>query len=136
MGVSFTVTNTGEVTADEVAQLYSRAVEPSVTRPRRELLAHHRVTLAPGARTALSFEVPLTAFAFWDVARGDWRREPGPYDLLVGASSEDVRLRTTVTLDGERAARVPSRATGWPPSTSTSRAARRSWTARRCRVTR
>ncbi|MFM9626518.1 MULTISPECIES: glycoside hydrolase family 3 C-terminal domain-containing protein [Streptomyces] len=107
VGVSFTVTNTGEVTADEVAQLYSRAVEPSVTRPRRELLAHHRVTLAPGARTALSFEVPLSAFAFWDVARGDWRREPGPYDLLVGASSEDVRLRTTVTLDGERAAPRP-----------------------------
>ncbi|MEU9665607.1 glycoside hydrolase family 3 C-terminal domain-containing protein [Streptomyces bobili] len=104
VGVSFTVTNTGEVTADEVAQLYSRAVDPSVPRPRRELLAHHRVTLAPGARTALSFEVPLSAFAFWDVARGDWRREPGPYDLLVGASSEDVRLRTTVTLDGERAA--------------------------------
>ncbi|MEV6406791.1 glycoside hydrolase family 3 C-terminal domain-containing protein [Streptomyces bobili] len=107
VGVSFTVTNTGEVTADEVAQLYSRAVEPSVTRPRRELLAHHRVTLAPGARTALSFEVPLSAFAFWDVARGDWRREPGPYDLMVGASSEDVRLRTTVTLDGERAAPRP-----------------------------
>ncbi|MFD5266049.1 glycoside hydrolase family 3 C-terminal domain-containing protein [Streptomyces sp. NPDC058335] len=105
--VSFTVTNTGKVTADEVAQLYSRAVDPSVTRPRRELLAHHRVTLAPGARTALSFEVPLSAFAFWDVARGDWRREPGPYDLLVGASSEDVRLRTTVTLEGERAAPRP-----------------------------
>ncbi|USQ83786.1 glycoside hydrolase family 3 C-terminal domain-containing protein [Streptomyces phaeoluteigriseus] len=105
--VSFTVTNTGEVTADEVAQLYSRAVDPSVTRPRRELLAHHRVTLAPDARTALSFEVPLSAFAFWDVARGDWRREPGPYELLVGASSEDVRLRTTVTLDGERAAPRP-----------------------------
>ncbi|MET9502254.1 glycoside hydrolase family 3 C-terminal domain-containing protein [Streptomyces sp. NPDC006622] len=105
--VSFTVTNTGEVTADEVAQLYSRAVDPSVTRPRRELLAHRRVTLAPGARTALSFEVPLSAFAFWDVARGGWRREPGPYDLLVGASSEDVRLRTTVTLDGEPAAPRP-----------------------------
>ncbi|GKQ36837.1 glycoside hydrolase family 3 C-terminal domain-containing protein [Streptomyces sp. A012304] len=102
--VSFTVTNTGDVTADEVAQLYTRAVEPSVTRPRRELLAHHRVTLAPGARTELSFEVPLSAFAFWDVARGAWRREPGPYDLLVGASSEDVRLRTAVTLDGEPAA--------------------------------
>ncbi|MFF8972004.1 glycoside hydrolase family 3 C-terminal domain-containing protein [Streptomyces sp. NPDC014995] len=105
--VSFTVTNTGETTADEVAQLYTRAVDPSVTRPRRELLAHRRVTLAPGERRELSFEVPLSAFAFWDVARGDWRREPGPYDLLVGASSEDVRLRTTVTLDGDAAAPRP-----------------------------
>ncbi|MEU2286393.1 glycoside hydrolase family 3 C-terminal domain-containing protein [Streptomyces sp. NPDC013178] len=105
--VSFTVTNTGDVTADEVAQLYTRAVDPSVSRPRRELLAHRRITLAPGEKAEVSFEVPLSAFAFWDVARGDWRREPGPYDLLVGASSEDVRLRTTVTLDGEPAAPRP-----------------------------
>ncbi|MDQ0751635.1 beta-glucosidase [Streptomyces africanus] len=100
--VSFTVTNTGDVTADEVAQLYTRAVDPSVPRPRRELLDHRRVTLAPGA-TALSFEVPLSAFAFWDVAQDRWRLEPGAYELLAGASSEDVRLRTTVTLDGEPA---------------------------------
>ncbi|MFJ4619284.1 glycoside hydrolase family 3 C-terminal domain-containing protein [Streptomyces sp. NPDC088812] len=99
--VSFTVTNTGEVTADEVAQLYARAVEPSVPRPRRELLDHRRLTLAPGERREVSFDVPLSAFAFFDVARGGPRLEPGPYDLLVGASSEDVRLRTTVTLDGE-----------------------------------
>ncbi|MFJ8946797.1 glycoside hydrolase family 3 C-terminal domain-containing protein [Streptomyces sp. NPDC102395] len=105
--VSFTVVNTGDVPADEVAQLYTRAVDPSVTRPRRELLAHRRLTLAPGERAEVSFEVPLSAFAFWDVARGGWRLEPGPYDLLVGSSSEDVRLRTTVTLDGEPAAPRP-----------------------------
>ncbi|NNN35895.1 carbohydrate-binding protein [Streptomyces sp. S3(2020)] len=99
--VSFTVTNTGDLTADEVAQLYTRAVDPSVPRPRRELVAHRRVTLAPGERTELSFEVPLSAFEFWDVAHGGWRREPGPYELMAGASSEDVRLRTTVVLDGE-----------------------------------
>ncbi|WP_030944864.1 glycoside hydrolase family 3 C-terminal domain-containing protein [Streptomyces sp. NRRL S-646] len=99
--ISFTVTNTGDLTADEVAQLYTRAAEPTVTRPRRELLAHRRITLAPGAREELSFEVPLSAFEFWDVARGAWRLEPGPYDVLVGASSEDIRLRTTVVLDGE-----------------------------------
>uniref|UniRef100_UPI0029304D0B glycoside hydrolase family 3 C-terminal domain-containing protein n=1 Tax=Clavibacter michiganensis TaxID=28447 RepID=UPI0029304D0B len=49
VAVSFTVTNTGKVSADEVAQLYVRAEAPSVPRPRRELLAHHRLTLAPGA---------------------------------------------------------------------------------------
>ncbi|MFF7794429.1 glycoside hydrolase family 3 C-terminal domain-containing protein [Streptomyces sp. NPDC007991] len=101
--VSFTVTNTGEVTSDEVAQLYTRAADPSVPRPRRELLDHRRVTLAPGAAAGLSFEVPLSAFAFWDVAQDRWRLEPGAYELLAGASSEDVRLRTTVTLDGEPA---------------------------------
>ncbi|MFE0249809.1 glycoside hydrolase family 3 C-terminal domain-containing protein [Streptomyces sp. NPDC059010] len=105
--VSFTVTNTGDVTAAEVAQLYTRAVDPTVPRPRRELAAHERVRLEPGERRELSFEVPLRSFDFWDVARGGWRREPGPYELLAGASSEDVRLRTTVLLDGEASAPRP-----------------------------
>ncbi|MEV5551914.1 glycoside hydrolase family 3 C-terminal domain-containing protein [Streptomyces sp. NPDC052309] len=105
--VSFTVTNTGDVTADEVAQLYARAEDPSVPRPRRELLAHRRLTLAPGERAEVAFELPLSDFAFWDVAHGRWRLEPGPYALLAGASSEDVRLSTTITLDGEPAAPRP-----------------------------
>nr|WP_203721645.1 glycoside hydrolase family 3 C-terminal domain-containing protein [Streptomyces coelicoflavus] len=112
VSVSFTVTNTGEVAADEVAQLYVRAAEPSVPRPRRELLAHRRFALAPGASTRVSFEVPLSALAFWDVAHGRWRVEPGPYDLLVGASSEDVRLSATAAVDGEPAAPRPVRERG------------------------
>ncbi|MFK4098033.1 glycoside hydrolase family 3 C-terminal domain-containing protein [Streptomyces anthocyanicus] len=112
VAVSFTVTNTGEVSADEVAQLYVRAEAPSVPRPRRELLAHRRLTLAPGASDRVSFEVPLPALAFWDVAHDRWRLEPGPYALLVGASSEDVRLSTTVTIDGEPAVPRPVGARG------------------------
>ncbi len=112
VAVSFTVTNTGEVSADEVAQLYVRAEAPSVPRPRRELLAHRRLTLAPGASDRVSFEVPLSALAFWDVAHDRWRLEPGPYALLVGASSEDVRLSTTVTIDGEPAVPRPVGARG------------------------
>ncbi|MFD7713093.1 glycoside hydrolase family 3 C-terminal domain-containing protein [Streptomyces sp. NPDC059786] len=110
--VSFTVTNTGGTAADEVAQLYTRAVDPSVPRPRRELAAYRRIRLEPGASAELSFEVPLRSLEFWDVAHGRWRLEPGPYELLAGASSEDVRLRTTVQLDGEAAAPRPVRARG------------------------
>ncbi|MFF8638500.1 glycoside hydrolase family 3 C-terminal domain-containing protein [Streptomyces pilosus] len=101
------VTNTGAVTADEVAQLYVRAVDPSVPRPRRELLAHRRVTLTPGETAELSFVLPLSAFAFRDVAAGRWRVEPGAYELLAGASSEDVRVRATLTLEGEPAVPRP-----------------------------
>lgn len=110
--VSCTVTNTATVTADEVVQLYSRAVAPSVPRPRRELAAHRRVRLAPGASTAVTFELPLTALEFWDVAHGRRRLEPGAYELLVGASSEDVRLGATVELDGEPGAFRPVRERG------------------------
>jgi beta-glucosidase len=111
--VAFTVTNTSaHRTADEVAQLYVRAVDPSVPRPRRELVAHRRVTLAPGETAALSFEVPLSAFALWDVALGRLRVEPGAYELLGGASSEDVRLRCVVRLPGEPARPRPVLAHG------------------------
>lgn len=105
--VTFTLTNTSGRTADEVPQLYLRAVNPSVPRPRRELAAHRRVTLAPGASTDLTLHLPLTAFAFWDVAHSRHRREPGAYELLVGASSEDTRLTTTIDLDGTPAVPRP-----------------------------
>ncbi|WP_320772814.1 glycoside hydrolase family 3 C-terminal domain-containing protein [Streptomyces sp. CRN 30] len=110
--VTFTVTNTGDRTADEVAQLYVRAVDPSVPRPRRELAAHRRVTLAPGAATELAFRLPEAAFAFWDVAQGRHRVEPGAHDILVGASSADVRLTATVDLKGEPATPRPVRVRG------------------------
>ncbi|WP_200303448.1 beta-glucosidase family protein [Streptomyces adelaidensis] len=105
--LSCTVTNTGGVTADEVAQLYVRAEDPSVPRPRRELAGHRRVTLAPGASTELAFRLPLAALEFWDVAHGTWHLEPGAYELLIGASSEDIRLRTTVDIVGEPIAPRP-----------------------------
>jgi beta-glucosidase len=65
------------------------------------------VTLSPGRTTTLSYEIPLSALEFWDVSRSSWRLDPGPYDLLVGASSEDVRLRTTITLTGTPATPRP-----------------------------
>ncbi|MFH9960723.1 glycoside hydrolase family 3 C-terminal domain-containing protein [Streptomyces mirabilis] len=110
--VSFTVTNTGAAPADEVAQLYARAVDPSVPRPRRELLAHRRLHLTAGSSERLTFELPLSAMEFWDVAVGRTRLEPGAYELLAGASSEDIRLRTTITLTGEPATPRPVREQG------------------------
>ncbi|MFF7884226.1 glycoside hydrolase family 3 C-terminal domain-containing protein [Streptomyces sp. NPDC020794] len=110
--VSFTVTNTGAAPADEVAQLYARAVDPSVPRPRRELLAHRRLHLAPDTSERLTFELPLSALEFWDVAVGRPRLEPGAYELLAGASSEDIRLRATTDLAGEPATPRPVRELG------------------------
>ncbi|MFF3377891.1 glycoside hydrolase family 3 C-terminal domain-containing protein [Streptomyces sp. NPDC002680] len=110
--VSFTVANTGYVTADEVAQLYTRAPESPVTRPRRELVAHRRITLSPGESATMSFELPLSCLEFWDVAVGGWRLAPGPYELLAGASSEDIRARTTVEVTGTPSTPRPVRQLG------------------------
>ncbi|MFJ8695482.1 glycoside hydrolase family 3 C-terminal domain-containing protein [Streptomyces roseolilacinus] len=105
--VAFTVANTGPVASDEVAQVYVRAVDPAVPRPHRELVAHRRVHLAPGARERLEFEVPLCALGFWDVAHGRWTVAPGTYAFEAAASSADVRLTGTVEVTGPAPAPRP-----------------------------
>ncbi|MFE7157862.1 glycoside hydrolase family 3 C-terminal domain-containing protein [Streptomyces sp. NPDC057636] len=104
---TFTVTNTGTTQADEVPQLYVRPLDMPVPRPRRQLLAHRRIDLAPGASERVTFSVPVADLGHWDVARGRWSLTSGTYELLVGASSEDIRLTTHLTLDGDEPAPRP-----------------------------
>lgn len=101
LSVSVNVTNTGVVAADEVAQLYVRALAPSVVRPLRQLVGHRRLHLAPGAGQRIEFAVPVTELGHWDVAHSRWTVEPGAYEVQAGASSADIRLTTVVTVDGE-----------------------------------
>ncbi|MCX4984889.1 glycoside hydrolase family 3 C-terminal domain-containing protein [Streptomyces sp. NBC_00572] len=110
--VSCTVANTGDVTADEVIQVYARVVAPSVPRPHRELVAHARVGIAPGASATLSFEVPVAALGYWDVAHGRWTVEPGPYEIQVGASAADIRRTVRVEVAGEAPGPRPVRVEG------------------------
>ncbi len=102
--VSFTVANGGAIEADEVAQVYVRAATSGVPRPLRQLVAHRRVRLAPGARLRLEFEVPVADLGIWDVARRRWTVPTGRYTFLVGASSADVRLAADLLVDGEEPA--------------------------------
>ncbi|MET7541477.1 glycoside hydrolase family 3 C-terminal domain-containing protein [Streptomyces sp. NPDC005507] len=104
---TFTVTNTGTTPADEVPQLYVRPLGMPVPRPRRQLLAHRRIALAPGASQRVTFSVPVADLGHWDVARGRWSVTSGTYELLVGASSEDIRLTARLTLDGDKPAPRP-----------------------------
>ncbi|MGP3972400.1 glycoside hydrolase family 3 C-terminal domain-containing protein, partial [Streptomyces sp. 6N223] len=97
-----TLTNTGPRSGDEVIQLYTRATEPSVPRPHRQLVAYRRVRLAPGESRRLAFAVPAReALGFWDVAHSRWTVEPGAYEVQAGASSRDIRCSETVTVDGD-----------------------------------
>ncbi|MEV7399823.1 glycoside hydrolase family 3 C-terminal domain-containing protein [Streptomyces sp. NPDC091267] len=110
--VSLTVTNTGGVAADEVAQLYVRAVAPSVVRPLRQLAGHRRLHLAPGAHERVDFTVPVAELGHWDVTHGRWTVEPGTYEIQAGASSADIRIAAVVTVDGEPTGPRPVMARG------------------------
>jgi beta-xylosidase len=89
--IGCTVENTGDRAGEEVVQLYVRDEVGRVTRPVQELRGFARVALTPGGRARITFSLAVRALAFHDVAM---RRivEPGTIAVMVGASSDDVRL--------------------------------------------
>jgi len=97
--VSFTVANAGERDGDEVAQLYVRQVSPKITRPIKQLVAMSRVTIAKGDKKTVKFTVPLKSLAYWDTEHSDWAVDSGAYEVMVGASSEDIRLKQSIELE-------------------------------------
>ncbi len=91
--VSFTVENTGKRAGAEVAQLYVGDPECSVPRPPKELKGFQRILLAPGESKVVTIELGEDAFRFWNPDTRKWTVEPGEFDLFVGSSSRDIRLK-------------------------------------------
>jgi beta-glucosidase len=90
--VDVTVENTGKVKGDEVVQLYVHDVVSSVKRPVKELRGFQRVSLNPGEKQNLTFTVPAGKLAFYDEKTHGFIVEPGMFDIMIGSSSEDIRL--------------------------------------------
>ena len=99
-GVSLTVTNTGSVAGTEIVQLYVAKKNSEIFRPARELKGFARVTLAPGEKQRITLTLDDKAFRFWNVKANRWEIEGGEYELLVGASVEDIRLCEKITVHG------------------------------------
>jgi beta-glucosidase len=97
--VSLDIKNTGLAAGAEVAQLYVHDSAPKVARPEAELKGFSRVELAPGETKRVSFRLDKSAFAFYDEGIHDWRAAPGAFELRVGASSRDVRLKKNIELN-------------------------------------
>lgn len=96
--ISLTLENTGDVAGQEVVQLYIRDPESKLVRPDKELKGFEKVYLAPGALTMVTFSLPPRAFSYYDPYQGAWVAEPGEFEVLIGASSRDVRLQGTFEL--------------------------------------
>ena len=99
-GVSLTVTNTGSVAGTEIVQLYVAKRNSELFRPARELKGFARVTLAPGEKQRINIMLDDKAFRFWNVKANRWEIEGGEYELLVGASVEDIRLCEKISVHG------------------------------------
>lgn len=98
--VSFSVENTGKMSGAEVAQLYIAPKTNGTFRPARELKGFVRITLAPKEKKRAEITLSGRSFALWSTKHGDWVVEAGEYEILVGASSRDIRLHGTVTRKG------------------------------------
>lgn len=86
------VTNTGTRAGDEVVQLYVRDLVSTVTRPVKELKGFRRLSLKPGERTTVAFDVTPDRLAMYDIDM-QYRVEPGEFRLMVGSSSRDQDLQ-------------------------------------------
>lgn len=97
--VSFTIRNTGSRSGISVPQIYVHDRLASFVRPVKELKAFGRIELAPGASKRIRVTIPVDMLNFTG-AEGVRIVEPGSFDLMIGASSGDIRLQTTVEITG------------------------------------
>ena len=97
--VSCSVRNSGTRAGEDVVQLYIRDRDACVLRPVQQLVGFQRVALAPGQEARITWQVPTDLLAYSGI---EYTRilEPGPVDLLVGASSSDIRLEAECLLTG------------------------------------
>lgn len=96
--VTLDVTNTGEVDAAEVVQVYVSDKEASVLRPAKELKGYAKVWLKSGEKQQVSVTLPPDAFKYYDIESRDFILERGEFEIMAGSSSADIRQSATIRL--------------------------------------
>jgi beta-glucosidase len=97
--VSFVIKNTGNVSGSEIAQLYVHHKNPTIFKPNRELKGFDKVFLEPSESTTISIPLDSRSFSYFNTDVNDWIIENGEYELQIGASLTDIRLKQTVSYD-------------------------------------
>lgn len=98
--LTFTLSNSGECAGDEVVQLYIRDEFASIPRPVMELKGFKRVHLQPGESKQVSFHLDTRQLAFYD-ENLELVLEPGDFQVIIGASSDDIRLTGNFEITGK-----------------------------------
>jgi beta-glucosidase len=90
--VSVTITNTGKLEGEEIVQLYLRDLVGSIARPVKELKDFKKIKLNAGESKTIKFIIDKEKLSFYN-QNLEWVAEPGEFDLMIGASSRDIRLQ-------------------------------------------
>lgn len=96
--VSLKVTNTGKRAGAEVVQLYVHDSHSKIDRPVHELKGFRRVELKPGETKSITFTLDRMALSYWSPEAKAWEADPGTFEIQVGASSRDIRLKEPLVL--------------------------------------
>jgi beta-glucosidase len=96
--VAVDVTNTGVVAGQEVVQIYVHDRKSRLARPEKELKGFVKIALQPGETKTVTFELTARDFAYYHPAYEQWVTESGEFDILIGASSADIRGSVTIML--------------------------------------
>ena len=97
--VSFTLTNTGKYSGEEVVQLYLKDEVAVPVRPVKELKDFKKIFLQPGESKLVTFKIDKEKLSFYD-EKLQWITQPGTFDLMIGSSSDDIRLKQSFELIG------------------------------------
>jgi beta-glucosidase len=96
--LQFSIKNTGKFKGDEVAQIYVHDSDASIKVPINQLKRFERITLSPGESKTLSFKIPVSEFSFYSSEKNDFKIDPGKWEIQVGSSSKDIRLKKNITI--------------------------------------
>ena len=99
-GVSFKITNAGDRDGAEIAQLYVGGINLKVFRPKKELKGFAKVFLKKGESKVVRIDFDDKTFRYWNVKTNKWEIEGGIYNIMIGASVEDIRLSQTLNVKG------------------------------------
>ena len=97
--VSFNIKNTSDIDAKEIAQVYVSDLIAMVERPKKELRGFAKIALKAGEEKRVSVKLGYRSFAYYSTALDRWHVENGHFDILVGASSRDIRLSERIKIE-------------------------------------
>lgn len=96
--VSFNIKNVGSYDGAETAQIYVSEKNPLIDRPAKELKAFKKVFLKKGETQKVNLNIEKKSLSYFDAKTHDWKLDNGEYEILVGASSRDIKLKSSIML--------------------------------------
>ncbi|NLA22842.1 MAG: hypothetical protein GX870_07370 [Candidatus Marinimicrobia bacterium] len=97
--IQTTIKNTGKMKGDEVVQVYAHYMDATMTVPINQLKRFQRIKLNPGESKVLTFKIPASEFSFYDTGINNLKTAKGRWELQVGSSSKDIRLKEVFTIE-------------------------------------